>query len=289
MYLINKKNGIMESLAAKEVRFGYSSLAVKILRVLAKNPSHPRYIAKQLGQHEQKIYYHVRKLESSGLIKVDRKENIGGVTAKIYKLSSPAFFVKFKEMEKTSRVPNSEDLFLHPFVDHNKLNSTIVVGSPDPHGPEMARSRDGYYAIDLALFLGTFISNAAPSVKLDTGMRQEDLKDNLILIGGPIVNRVTKKLNDRMAVRFNSKNNIYSSLTKKTYDRDETGLIVKMTNPFAKDRRILVIAGKRSQGTKAAVLALLQKFDEISKKPFSVVQGSDEDGDGSVDSVRILE
>ncbi|MBI5347504.1 MAG: S-layer protein [Candidatus Aenigmarchaeota archaeon] len=289
MYLINRKNGKLEMLSAKEARFGCAPLAMKILRLLAKKPSHPRELARQLGQHEQKIYYHIRKLEARELIRVVKRENFGGVTAKIYALTSPAFFVRFRDFEHVNRLPSVPNPFLSPFVQHNKLDAIFVVGSPDPHGPEMARSRDGYYAIDLALFLGSFISNAMPCVKLDTGMRQEDLKDNLIIIGGPIVNKVTKKLNDKMAVRFNSKNNIYSSLTKKTYYKDEAGLIVKMPNPFAKDRHILVIAGKRSQGTKAAILALLQKFDEISKKQASVVQGSDEDGDGIVDSVRIME
>jgi hypothetical protein len=56
-----------------------------------------------------------------------------------------------------------------------------VVGSPDPHGPERARSRDGYYGIDLGLFLGTFLYYVSDfSVKLDTEVTGDDLKKNFL-------------------------------------------------------------------------------------------------------------
>ena len=38
------------------------SLSWKILTMLSKKEMYPLEIAKQLGMHEQKIYYHIRKL-----------------------------------------------------------------------------------------------------------------------------------------------------------------------------------------------------------------------------------
>jgi hypothetical protein len=56
-----------------------------------------------------------------------------------------------------------------------------IVGSPDPHGPSKARSKDGYFGMDLALFLGTFLSNITGSkVKLDTEIQDKDLENNNI-------------------------------------------------------------------------------------------------------------
>jgi len=46
------------------------------------------------------------------------------------------------------------------------MNSIIVVSSPDPHGRFGAASSDGYAAIDLALFLGSFLKK--PRNKLQT-------------------------------------------------------------------------------------------------------------------------
>src|SRR3989344_2403073 len=39
----------------------------------------------------------------------------------------------------------NESEFLEPFISNGQLDSLIIVGSPDPHGPDKARSRDGYY------------------------------------------------------------------------------------------------------------------------------------------------
>ena len=44
--------------------------------------------------------------------------------------------------------------FLSAFILEGKFNAHFVVGSPDPHGPNKVRTRDGHYTIDLAMFLG---------------------------------------------------------------------------------------------------------------------------------------
>ena len=50
----------------------------------------------------------------------------------------------------------------------------------------------------------------------------------------------------------------------------------------------MMIAGRTRAGTRAAVLGLRKFFEEL-KKGYIVVQGFDEDGDGIVDSVELLE
>src|SRR4030066_1522379 len=66
-----------------------SDLSHKILKELAKYPMCAMDIARRLKEHEQKIYYHIRKLEAVGIIRVDRVEERVGATAKIYSLVSP--------------------------------------------------------------------------------------------------------------------------------------------------------------------------------------------------------
>jgi len=188
---------------------------------------------------------------------------------------------------------------LEPFIENGQLNSVIIVGSPDPHGPEKARSRDGFYGIDFALFLGSFL-NYIPelNVKLDTEARTEDLDKNIILIGGPVVNTITAKINNKLPVRFDKKNNwaIHSSITDKTYHSDETGIIVRIKNPFNPKKRILLIAGKRHSGTRAVMIAFIKYFNEIikgnkfnNKITAKVVEGVDLNSDGIVDDIEILE
>ena len=192
-----------------------------------------------------------------------------------------------------------ESTYLKPFITESKLNSLIIVGSPDPHGPQKARSRDGYFGMDLALFLGSFVSFVPDfKVRLDTEVTEKELtENNLILIGGPIVNRITNKINEYMPIYFDEKKKgIYSKLSKKTYFNDEIGIINKFKNPFNKDKSILLIAGIRNSGTKAGILSFLKHFDKLKKGNIylpniksSVVEGIDLNSDGKIDDCEFLE
>lgn len=285
MFVAAEKNGKTQVIPTKEAVL-FSETETKILAALAKKPAYPKELAQRLGMHEQNLYYHIRSLEKRSLIKVVKKEERGAALAKYYALSKPSFFVRFADFQPSAKLPRTS-AWLEPFIIEGRLNARIVAGSPDPHGPERARSRDAYYAIDLGLFLGSFLIESNPSVTLDTDIRS--MKSNMIVIGGPVINRITRMINNKLPIRFDKKRNIYSSLTKKTYRSDDCGLIVKIKNPHNEKSKIIVIAGKRYSGTRAAILTFLQNFEEISKKDSHVVQGIDQDSDGIIDTVKILE
>src|SRR3989339_54075 len=303
MFIIDKQKNEIYSLPAKEISAEHakcvsSELAQKILNLLAKEAMYPIDIAKALKVHEQKVYYHIRNLEKAGIIKIVRKETKQGATANFYALTEPAFVIKFKDFETTSKIGQirNESEFLEPFIRDGKLDALIIVGSPDPHGPDKARSRDGYYGMDLALFLGTFL-NYVPkyNVKLDTETRESDLENNLILIGGPIVNKITDRINSSLPVRFEG-GPIKSTISNEIYPHDECGIIVKTRNPFNKDKSLLVVAGKRFSGTRSAIIAFLKYFDKINEGnahnpeiKAKVVEGIDMDSDGIVDDVEFRE
>ncbi len=311
-WVVEQRNGKTFSLPAKFIeprhaRSALSPLAWKIMLAISEKPSYPKDIGKRLKVHEQKVYYHIRNLEKAGLARVIKTESMRGITAKIYGITEPAFALALRNMEESQKLfpINSEhQKFLQPFIEEGNLNTAIIVGSLDPHGPAKARAKDAPYAINLGFFLGSFLNYAPPvSVKLDTETTREDLKNNLIIIGGPGVNRLTAQINERLPIKFKEDEkrkyfyaDIYSTISKKTYGEDENGIIVKMKSPFAADKHMLVIAGKRSQGTKAAILALMNRFDEIcegnihnQKIMAKVVEGIDSDSDGVVDSVEIKE
>ena len=305
MFVIKKeKNQILslpvKEITVKEAKNFSSDLALKILKLLIKKPMYPIELAKELKVHEQKIYYHIKNLEKSGIIKINKKEIKQGAVAKYYSLDKPALVIRLKEFEETQKImPRSSSEFLEPFIKNSQLDAMIVVGSPDPHGPEKARSRDGYYGIDLALFLGTFL-NYVPdlNVKLDTEVRKEELKNNLILLGGPIVNKITKEINEKMPIFFDKNNHwaVKSNISKNVYPTDETGLIVNFKNPFNKEKNILLVAGKRYSGTRAAIIAFLKYFKEVAKGNIHnnkikarVVEGIDLNSDGIIDDIEFRE
>ncbi len=276
-----------------------SELSLKVLEELGKKPQCAMDIARKLKEHEQKIYYHLRRLEKAGVIKLlKREERVGGL-AKIYQVFHPYISVKLYDGEHLTDVklkPKEMDFF-KSFVKNGKFDGLIVVGSPDPHGKYSAQASDGSAAIDLALLLGSFLNNVSPNYKLDTEVRESDLKNNLILVGGPKANILIDKINTKLPIYFDTKNefNIVSSFTKSVYNEDNIGLIVKMKNPFVKDKEILLLSGKRFKGTKSAILGLMKylkkledgnKFDEGIAR---IVHGIDKDADGVIDDVEFLE
>ncbi|HLE07409.1 MAG TPA: S-layer protein [archaeon] len=310
-HIIEQKEGKNFSAVAKilephKLKSALSPLAWKILQTLSQSPSYPKQIGKKLKVHEQKVYYHIRNLQTAGLIEKVGEESKLGATAKFYAPTHTAFAILLKPMEPAQKIfslSREQKKFLEPFVLDGKINAKIIMGSPEPHGPAKTRAKDGPAAAQFALFLGTFLHHSPPAcVKIDTELRPEEMKENLILIGGPRVNAITAKLNPRLPIKFiemkqqaNFFSSIYSEFSDKHYTEEE-GMIVKAKNPFSKEKEILVIAGKGNQGTRAALLALLQKFDEVcagnkrERGVFAkVVEGVDRDNDGVVDAVEILE
>jgi DNA-binding transcriptional ArsR family regulator len=289
-----------------------SDISWRILQLLSEKEMYPMEIARKLGVHEQKIYYHIRKLAKAGAIKVVREEGKMGAMAKYYSAAFPAFGVElpfgYKKI-KTVSIPVPDERvrrFLSPFLRGDGVfDGKIVVGSPDPHGPFKARARDGHYASYLALFLGQFVELPEEfAIKLDVDVKAEKAEEsNMILVGGPGTNLVTQEVNEFMPIRFNMMpsehgfllGGLISEKTGNTYTADTVGVISRIVNPWSEERRIIVLAGNKAVGTKACVLALTRFYKDSLRKfgneePFAaVIQGFDLDGDGKVDSIEVLE
>ena len=288
-----------------------NKLSWQILELLGKGDMYPIEIAKKMGVHEQKVYYHIRKLTEAGVIKVAREEDKKGATAKYYQVTFPAFGVELSFGNRKIALMSAPSLdekmkqFFDPLLKDGIFDGKIVVGSPDEHGPFKAKSRDGHYAAYLSLFLGQFARLPEDFVvKLDVDVKAEkEEKNNLILVGGPGTNLLTEEINRFLPIRFNVTSTeqgfifggLVSQKTKNVYTKDSIGILAKIANPWDQRKRIIVIAGNKAVGTKACVLALT-KFWKESLKNFNgddqfatVIQGFDLDGDGKVDAIEVLE
>lgn len=278
-----------------------SNLALKIISLLSKQPACAMDIARKLKQHEQKIYYHLRNLEKMGLITLLKTEERVGAIAKIYTVNYPVVSLKLFDGKKIvdAKTKIKELKFFEPFVRNGKLDAIITIGSPDPHGKYDSQASDGCCAIDLALFLGTLVKESSlPNYRLDTEIKEKDLKNNLILVGGPKANIIVEKVNKKLPIYFDFHRewNLVSPFSKRVYTEDDMGIIAKIKNPFNSKKEVLVLAGKRFRGTRAAILALIKHLKEIEKgnkfDPTTIakiVRGIDKDSDGRVDDVKFLE
>lgn len=297
---------VYESILIPPEKLGvlHSKLSMKIIKELSNGNVSAIDIARSLKQHEQKIYYHMRKLENAGIIKQVDEEIRYGMTAKIYHLVSPIVSTKLYDngrivKNKLTGDPTTLE-FLKPFIENGKLNALIIIGWPYPHGEFNHGGIDGSYAIDLGFLFGNMVSEIHfPCYKLDTKVKKDELeKNNIILIGNPKTNTIVNKINTDMDISFEKGENcsIISKVTGKKYNDDNVGMILKSKNPFNKNKEMILLGGKRSRGTLAAIIAFTQNTEEIMKgNAFNdKIKGKifialDKDSDEHIDSVKFLE
>jgi len=269
---------------------------LKILKAISKEPKYPAQIARELDMQVQSAYYHINLLSKAGLVKLVDLEEKNGAMAKKYGLTASAFSVVASEKWKPfSTTKNEAPKIFSSFIKSGFFDGKIVVGSPDPHGKYRASGSE-YCSMELAMLLGSHASFEFPLYYLDTELKGEKRKENLIIIGGPKVNTFLAEINQNLPIKFDEQSfSVTSGISKKTYG-ENVGIIELIQNPFNKSNSSLIIAGSNHFGTRVAILALLTKMKEIEKGNFfdkkttaKVVQGFDEDGDGIVDAVEFLE
>jgi DNA-binding transcriptional ArsR family regulator len=278
----------------------------KILQELAQNALCARDLARRFNTSEQVVSHHMRRLERSRLIRLERTERRRGAVARYYTSNVRAISLVPDHSRKGARSLEAEapslercSAVLDPFTSERGRNLTIVVGSPIEHGEHRARARDGHYAANLALFLGSLLPFTRQFVvRLDTEMNEQTTQQNLIVVGGPRVNTVAARLNSQLPIRFglDGTSNIVSTISGKTYNGDEEGLISLIDNPLNDKSKVLVLAGNTHLGTAASVTGFVRHTENVAEgnssaknKIARVVKGLDLDSDGLIDDVEFLE
>ncbi len=297
---------IYDSLIVSPKNLGIFSnaLALCIISELAKQPMCAMDVGRKLKENEQKIYYHMRKMREAGIIKLSGTESRYGMTAKLFDLVSPVIATKLNEngYELKYADPANDPViseFLNPFVKDGKLNTKVIMGDPYSHGRFDEGSTEGPFTFDLALLLGRFLKEFNfPCYKLDTEIKEKDLKDNLILVGNSKTNMIIDKINSHIPLYFDETKDyrLVSKLTGNSFTDPRVGVIIKTSNPFSKNKKMLVIGGVGSRGTRAAVLActeyFLQAFKNVEQNNGTfacIVKGYDKSGNKVMDTIEVLE
>jgi len=281
-----------------------TEIAFRILRELSARPSTLSELSNSLSLTMQRLSYHLKRLVESGLVEY-AVEDVNGRRCKMYKLKPSGILILppgVKPIGKLSFSKMEAIPALNPFIEDGSFNALIVIGSPDPHGRYSYAASDGYSAIDLALFLGSFVNKGiSVAYKLDTQVTAVDKTGNLILVGGPKSNMLTDEINRFLPVLFEYSEDlrdwtIYSPLSGRRYLEKQIGLIARIESPFSAGRVILVLAGKGFRGTRAAIVGFIRYTNKLlegnihdPKVKCRVVKGLDMDSDGIIDDVEFLE
>lgn len=278
-----------------------SPLAWRILRAFAETPSYPAHVARELGLYRQKVYYYTRQLKRAGLIRVRQSRDVAGGTASYYEPCAPAFGVELPgggvELPARRQPPARLRQFWEPFLQDGRFTGLVVVGSPEPHGPNHTVARDGHYAVQLAFFLAQYFDPPEGfPVKLDVDIKSEkEERNNLVLVGGPGTNLLTADVNRHLPLRFDERN-YWAGLVggERRITGEREAVIAKIPNPFDKQKCLVVIAGNRHVGTKGAIIALTRYWADVlanytGEASWAVpVRGLDLDADGKIDAAEVV-
>jgi len=275
-------------------------LAWRIVQELAKRPDYVSRLAKRLRVHEQTVYYHANRLRAAGVLKAATAERVRGSQPSLLVPTAEAFAIALPgKGAPAAPPPPPEELrrFFLDFSNDGVLDAWIVLGAPTPHGPFLTAARDGPYAVQLGLALGSFLSpRPGMQLLLDTDARASGrVRENLIVVGGPVANIVTQDLNPHLPVRFDWEQSWrLRSPGGTSYSEEEIGLVAKIRNPADPGSWALVLAGVHTAGTVAAILAVTGHSRKVlagyrEGEFCAVVRGLDRDGDGRMDDVAVVE
>lgn len=281
----------------EEMKALSSKVVIKILRELNNGPKSVKELSEILKLHEQTIYYYIKKLHKFKIVEVLREVRRRGMIEKIFYLPYKTFILN---ISKTNKKYEKEELYLienffKEFFTGNYFDGYIVVGSPQPHGPFLTSTRDSHLATQIAFLLGKFCEVNKLIIKLDTEIKNEKLENNnLIVIGGALSNIISYELNNYLDIKFKWDKSWYVDFFGEKFLDEEVALIAKVKNPWNENKKIILIAGNRLAGTRAAIYSLTTNFEKIlenykeGKDFYCVIKGVDKDGDGFEEDVKIL-
>lgn len=277
----------------------------KILQELVAVDQCARELAKKLNASQQVISYHLKELEKLGFIRLQRRERRRGAVAKYYRAEHRAIAVIASKLEELGTLTEEVNLseastrLLAPYVTNGVFDGHVVVGSPDQHGIFRERDLGGYHASYLALFLGSLLPLARTNVvKLDTELTQQQILENLILVGSPRVNTIAMMMNEFLPITYElaGPDVIMSTISERTYGEPQDGAVQMIRNPMNPESRVIVLAGNETVGTQSAIMAFVKYTEDIAAgNVFNreivarVVSGVDANQDGQIDDVEFLE
>lgn len=282
-----------------DLRLIANKTTLDLLKVLMKKPSSADELTKALKMPQKKVLPLIKSLEKMEVIGIQattpKRGNIYKHTA-----NSFAFELADAKIKLAIKEQNISDegtaKFYRRFIKDGKFDGYIVVGSPDPHGEYKSIARDAHFALYLAMFIGQFceLPKDFPIV-LDTDVISRNLfKQNLIVVGGPVTNLITRDVNNFMPLKFEKEEGWGLKDKEGVHTRDYEGTVEKIRNPFDKTKEIIVIGGIRNIGTLSAILAAT-RFSKLTFRSYNdepswsvLVRGYDIDGDGEIDSIETV-
>nr|EGQ40929.1 MAG: bacterial regulatory protein, arsR family [Candidatus Nanosalinarum sp. J07AB56] len=277
-----------ESLTQTELKALADPNRLEMMERLAEEPRYASELGRELNLDEQTAHYHFEKLKDADLIERVEQRDVSGGMASFYRPRT-SLHIDLGNEDEEFRPPEGTDSyreFLGDSVDGSELELSVVVGAPEPHGPDQVKARDGHLAGRAGFVLGRHFSSQGLEVVKDT----DGYGGDRLVIGGPRTNMEAERLQDRFGFEFASTGRYKYSLQtpEETYTSKKVGVVASSSG----EPNAFLLAGVGYGGTLASLEAFesLPQLDvNLSGDTMVVFEGLDMDGDGQVDDFELLE
>ena len=259
----------------------------QILQLIAQEGQmYAKQIALKLNLSESKVHYHLNLLRNAGLIVSLGEKKVNRGKVKLFGLLAQNFTFSIKQNALLQKTTVFNEIIRDKYCLNESFIGKIIVGAAEPHGKFDALSRDGYLAGDICWYLGShlpiqqlFYSPFFVMTDSNYRIKSPEIRDNLILIGGPITNILTEYLNTHLKRKFG----VYFLENRIVYQNkefaDPSHGIVSIIRE--NEKWVLILAGVRSLGTQAAIHAIISDSCDLLVKDaefITVIKGKSTNG-----------
>lgn len=154
-------------------------LRVQILEAL-REPASAAAVARRIGQPRQKVNYHLKELESAGLVEQLRERRVGNFVESIYRAVARSFIV-------SPEVAWSDPRRLETLRGQHSLQTLVLLGE--------RLQRDAAVLVDRAAFEGEEIASAsvAAEVRFSSEAEREAFLDEYLRATAEVLDKYGKK------------------------------------------------------------------------------------------------
>jgi DNA-binding Lrp family transcriptional regulator len=126
-------------------------------------------IADNMGEVPAKVHYHVKKLESAGILRLSHTKNVNGIIAKYYELTARDFHIKVNNINpEISRQVASQNVQLTVIAAYDSSKKIVVEDTPEDTNV-MLSTNTLYMTEEKARELKKILHDFVKNYKVDRG------------------------------------------------------------------------------------------------------------------------
>lgn len=132
-------------------------------------PATVKEIADNMGEVPAKVHYHVKKLESAGILRLSHTKNVNGIIAKYYELTAKDFHIKVNNIDSDiSKQVATQNVKLTVMAAYDSSKKIVVEDTLDDKGISLG-TNTLYLTDEKVMELRKMLREFVKTYKVDRG------------------------------------------------------------------------------------------------------------------------